>query len=219
MTMDLRVLIVDDDFHVARLHAEYVQSVPGFRALGPVITAEAALRAVEAHQPDLVLLDVYLPDAMGLDLLRTLDTDVFMLTAAAEADAVRKAYRRGALAYLIKPFTSAQLTQRLQAYARYRRAIQGPQGVDQQTVDRALRGLTPAQNAAGTRARQTTETAVLKALEAGGRVSASEIARTVGVSRATAQRYLSALVDEGTVEIELEYGTTGRPEHLYCLAT
>ncbi|WP_413542675.1 response regulator [Citricoccus nitrophenolicus] len=217
MSKDLRVLIVDDDFHVARLHAEYVRSVPGFQALDPVSTADAALRAVEAHRPDLVLLDVYLPDALGLDLLRTLDTDVFMLTAAAEVDAVRKAYRRGALTYLIKPFSAEQLTQRLQAYARYRRLLLGPQGVDQQAVDRALRGLTPAPNATGTRARQATETAVLKALEAEARVSASEIARTVGVSRATAQRYLSALVDEGVVEIELEYGSTGRPEHLYRL--
>ncbi|MFC6258086.1 helix-turn-helix domain-containing protein, partial [Kocuria oceani] len=41
------------------------------------------------------------------------------------------------------------------------------------------------------------------------------IARKVGISRATAQRYLSALAEDGSVEIQLRYGSTGRPEHRY----
>ena len=68
MSDDLVVLVVDDDFHVGRLHAGFVNAVPGFTALTPVGTAEQAMRTVHAHQPDLVLLDVYLPDALGLDL-------------------------------------------------------------------------------------------------------------------------------------------------------
>lgn len=218
MSKDLRVLIVDDDFRVAGLHVEYVRSVPGFRALEPVGTAELALRAVETQHPDLVLLDVYLPDLSGLDLLRTLDTDVFLLTAAAEADAVRQAFRRGALGYLIKPFAAERLTQLLRAYARYRRLLAGQNSIEQSTIEQAIRGLTPAQGAGATRARSATETAVLEVLEPGAHHSAMEVARAVGVSRATAQRYLSALVDEGTVHIQLQYGTTGRPEHRYGIA-
>lgn len=219
MTNDLRVLIVDDDFHVAQLHVEYVQSVPGFRALEPVGTAKSALDAVAKQQPDLVLLDVYLPDALGLDLLRTLDTDAFLLTAAAEADAIRKAFRRGALGYLVKPFAAERLGQLLRAYARYRRLLAGQQSIDQNTIERALRGLMPAQGTVNTRARSATEKAVLSALESGEDSSAAEVARTVGVSRATAQRYLSALADEGSVSIQLQYGATGRPEHRYGLVT
>jgi glucose/arabinose dehydrogenase len=41
--------------------------------------------------------------------------------------------------------------------------------------------------------------------------------RLAGVSRATAQRHLSSLADEGSVDIQLRYGTTGRPEHRYGL--
>ena len=47
--------------------------------------------------------------------------------------------------------------------------------------------------------------------------SAGEIAEAVGISRATAQRYLSGLVDEGTIAMQLRYGTTGRPEHRYSV--
>ena len=46
-------------------------------------------------------------------------------------------------------------------------------------------------------------------------LSAAQAAELTGVSRATAQRYLSYLVREGMVRLELRYGTTGRPEHLY----
>jgi predicted ArsR family transcriptional regulator len=53
---------------------------------------------------------------------------------------------------------------------------------------------------------------------AGSARSAAEAAEATGVSRATAQRYLSYLVKEGTVPLELRYGTNGRPEHRYRIA-
>ena len=216
MSDDLVVLVVDDDFHVGRLHAGYVDAVPGFRALPPVGTAEQARRAVHTHRPDLVLLDVYLPDALGLDLLRTLDVDAVMLTAAADPAAVRAAVRRGALGYLIKPFTGEQLARTLRSYARYRRLLADRTALTQEGVDRALNALRPGDApTGGERARSTTESAVLAALVPGEPRSAAEIARAVGISRATAQRYLSALADDGAVEIQLRYGTTGRPEHRY----
>jgi two-component system CitB family response regulator len=45
--------------------------------------------------------------------------------------------------------------------------------------------------------------------------TAAEVAAELGISRATAQRYLAALARDGTVEMRLRYGTTGRPEHRY----
>jgi two-component system CitB family response regulator len=56
---------------------------------------------------------------------------------------------------------------------------------------------------------------VLESLVPGEQYSAADVAARVGVSRATAQRYLSALADDGAVDIQLRYGTTGRPEHRY----
>jgi len=48
-----------------------------------------------------------------------------------------------------------------------------------------------------------------------GDVSASEVAERVGISRPTAQRYLSYLTRHGVVRLQLRYGATGRPEHRY----
>ena len=217
MPEDFRVLIVDDDFHVAKLHAAYVDSVAGFMALAPVGTASLALQSIHSLRPDLVLLDVYLPDASGLDLLQQLDVDTIMLTAASDAVSVRVAFRRGALGSLLKPFTSEALSQQLRSYARYRRLLAQPGALDQEAVERAKRALIPGDVTPSSKPRSATEAAVLESLVPGEQYSAAEVAGRVGVSRATAQRYLSSLADDGAVDIQLRYGTTGRPEHRYGL--
>ena len=82
-------------------------------------------------------------------------------------------------------------------------------------MERAKRALIPGDVTASARPRSATEAAVLDSLEPGQQYSAAEVAARVGVSRATAQRYLSSLADDGAVDIQLRYGTTGRPEHRY----
>lgn len=217
MAPDIRVLIVDDDFHVAKLHVAYVESVPGFTALPPVGGGEAALKAVRAFEPDLVLIDIYLPDVNGLDILRALDTDTFVISAASDVGSIRKALRRGALTYLIKPFPAELLEQRLRSYQRFRRVLGAGQNVDQEAVERALRIMHPGDKNTG-RPRAVTEISVLEELRGRSDASpAADIATAVGISRATAQRYLSGLVDDGAVAVHLRYGTTGRPEHRYSI--
>ena len=70
------VLVVDDDFRVAQVHAGFVELVPGFRVADRAHTAADA-RTKAAHV-DLVLLDVYLPDESGLTLLPDLTADVII---------------------------------------------------------------------------------------------------------------------------------------------
>ena len=65
----IEVLVVDDDFMVARIHTGFVERTPGFTVTGTARTGAEALEAAARLQPDLVLLDVYLPDVSGLDLL------------------------------------------------------------------------------------------------------------------------------------------------------
>jgi two-component system CitB family response regulator len=211
------VLIVDDDFRVAGLHAEYVDAVPGFRALPPVGTTAAALEAVRVHGPDLALVDIYLPGGSGLDFLTAIDVDAFILSAACDAASVAKALRRGALGYLVKPFTGQQLTVQLRSYQRYRRVLASATEMGQDAIDRARRLLVPA-DGRPTKSRAVTERSVLDVLLAAvGDLTAVEVATAVGVSRATAQRHLFGLVEEGAVAMGLRYGNTGRPEHRYSV--
>lgn len=212
------VLVVDDDFRVAQVHAGFVELVSGFRVAGRARTAADARS--KAAGADLVLLDVYLPDESGLDLLPDLAADVIIATAATDRESVRTAFGRGALHYLIKPFTAAELAVRLRAYARYRERLTARTELTQADVDGAVRALHPAPRDALRAVKgQSPVTSRLVADElrrAGAPRSAAEVAEEVGISRATAQRYLASLAESGRVLVSLRYGSTGRPEHEYA---
>jgi len=122
------VLVVDDDFRVAEINAKYVGKVPGFRVAARAHSAAQALASVQRGPIDLVLLDHYLPDQTGLELVHRmreqgLGTDVIMITAAGDVATVQAAMRLGALHYLVKPFTFAALRTRLDSYAALRRTV------------------------------------------------------------------------------------------------
>lgn len=216
--MTLQVLVVDDDFRVAQLHAATVGRAPGFEVahISPNLADALRWLSVAGNRIDLALLDLYLPDGGGLELMRRLDCDVFVVSAAAESATIRTAVSRGALAYLIKPFPDEMLTERLTAYARYRAVLDRVAVVAQTELDLALRTLhAPSANRPKGHS-ALTEQAVAKAvLDAGSAVSAAEVADQVGISRATAQRYLSLLADGGSILMQLRYGSTGRPEHRF----
>jgi response regulator of citrate/malate metabolism len=228
----IRTLVVDDDFRVSHIHSEYVSRVPGFGVVGEAASVAEALEAVRTLRPDLLLLDIFLPDGSGLDVLRRLTgdeggarPDALMITADRDIESVRTAMKLGAVGYLVKPFGSPDLGERLTAYRelQHRVEVLGPAAeTDQADVDALFSAARPPAvprvPAKGHSA--PTLTLVHQALRtASGPVSAAEAAELTGVSRATAQRYLSYLVKEGMVRLELRYGAAGRPEHLYRIVT
>ncbi|WP_369393823.1 response regulator [Streptomyces sp. CG1] len=214
----IRVLVVDDDFRVAQLHARYVTAVPGFTVAGTARSAAEAVELSRALQPDLILLDLYLPDRLGIEVLPELTGDVLMVTAASEAAQVRAALGRGAVGYLIKPFDEQDLRGRLTAYAQFRAQLATDRSLAQDQVDQALRTLHGADRADRTRRSRTTPTGKLVAdtvRSLDGSTTASTLAERLGISRPTAQRYLADLSADGMVRVELRYGAAGRPEHIY----
>ncbi|MFP7365278.1 response regulator [Corynebacterium callunae] len=208
----LQVLVVDDDFRVAGIHASIVDQAPGFSVLATARTVAEATLHIATSQPDLLLVDVYLPDGDGIDLVRTHAIDAFVLSAADDAPTVRRAFQAGALGYLLKPFPQKQLVDRLDSYARFQHVLSGSAGLSQEKIDQGLailHGSTTPVNS-----RSATEQLLLDALQ-GQEISAAEAAEIAGVSRATAQRRLASMASQGVVEVRLKYGQSGRPEHLY----
>jgi response regulator of citrate/malate metabolism len=224
----IRVLVVDDDFMVARIHTAFVERTDGFEVAGTARSGAEALDLVASLAPDLVLLDVHLPDISGLEVLERLRAEghsvaVVMVTAERGAAAVRAALHGGAMQYLVKPFEYDDLADRLRRVADALASLplgggDGEQHVDQAAIDQAFgagraggdvppvlpKGLSP----------ETAEL-VLAAARAAEEISASEAAEAVGLSRVTARRYLEHFVDTGAAEVRLQYGGTGRPERRY----
>jgi response regulator of citrate/malate metabolism len=220
----IRTLIVEDDYHVATIHSAYVRRVRGFTVIGHASSAASARTEIRRLAPELVLLDLYLPDGHGLDLLReTLAREdqrpgFLVITAARDMASVRAAMQLGAVHYLVKPFTFEALEERLIAYRDLHGRLSRMQQAEQHEVD-ALYGLLRAPAPLPKGQSGPTMARIREILQSAGRdVSASEIAELVGISRSTAQRYLAELARQGKIELHLHYGSTGRPEHRYRIA-
>jgi response regulator of citrate/malate metabolism len=219
----IRTLVVDDDFRVADINAEFVAKTPGFQVVGRAHTARAAYEAVVKLSPELVLLDLYLPDEFGLDLLRRLgavDTPpyVIVITAAKDVATVQQAARLGVMHYLVKPFSSDRLREHLLAYKKARERLGRLGEASQEEVDRLYSLLRSGSAGTGSAPEPADPTLgmVLEALRASPEpLSAAEVAARLGLSRATAQRHLTRLWEREQVVRTLQYGSTGRPTHLY----
>ncbi|NYI03544.1 response regulator [Allostreptomyces psammosilenae] len=216
------VLVVDDDFMVARINRGFVEKVPGFRVVGTVHSGREAVEAAERLRPDLVLLDIYLPDLHGIEVLRAIrerapEVDVLVITAARESATVLDAMRGGAVHYLIKPFAFDDLRTRLEHFRDVRGSL-GEAAARQADVDRVFGTPAAPPVARGLPKGLSAETAELVrgALRAADRgLSAAECAAELGVSRVSARRYLEHFASRGQAVVRLRYGTTGRPERRY----
>ncbi|WNV74050.1 response regulator [Geodermatophilus sp. DSM 44513] len=224
---DVRVLIVDDDFMVARVHAGFVAALDGFTVVGTASTGTAALQEVARLRPDLVLLDVYLPDMTGLEVLRRLraeaaPVDVVVISAARDAESIRSALHGGVLHYLVKPFDRQTFQARLREYAGLRADLAGLADAGQADVDRVFsgaRGAVPPAPVTPKGIAPETLQLVRQALQGAGAdgLSATQCSELTGLARVSARRYLEQLVTQQEAEVRQRYGTAGRPERRFTL--
>jgi two-component system CitB family response regulator len=221
----IRALVVDDDFRVADLHSAYVERVAGFEVAGRAHTGAAAVEAVDQLQPDLVLLDIYLPDMSGLEVLQKLreedhpPVDVICITAARDLQSLRAAIRGGVVHYLIKPFLFATFEEKLLSYAAAHARMTRIGQAEQGDVDRIFSALRTARSEPLPKGlSDSTLDLVVQALSrSDSGLAATAVADAAGVSRVTARRYLDHLCQLGRAELTMRYGGPGRPEHRYRL--
>jgi response regulator of citrate/malate metabolism len=220
---DWRVLVVEDDPVVARLHCLFIARVSGFAPVGVASSAPRAYEMVRTLQPQLLLLDIGLPGQSGLVLLRRLRADAVpveavVVTAATATTTVHAAVQLGAVDYLVKPFDEERLRKSLRLFGRRMEMLEGQQ-LTQGEVDQlcsngpnALRWLP--RTLSNSRLDE-----IRAALDRDGRqVTAEEVAAETGVARVTARRYLEYLVTIGQATVEPIVTGPGRPRHVYAAA-
>ena len=223
----IRTLIIEDDFRVAEINAAYVSKDPDFEVIGIAHTSATGYQMVVEQRPDLVLLDLYLPDEHGLELFARLQQlprgskpDIFVITAAKDSQSLKDAIQLGAATYLVKPFNGHELIERLRTYKTALERFNGSDELSQAQADAALalmRGNKAFESVEGSTSNPTTALIVTCLEEHSEALSAADIAQETGISRATAQRYLSQMADRKIVALELQYGTAGRPINKYRL--
>ncbi len=219
----IRVLVVEDEPVAAEAHAAYVARVEGFTVVATVGTSQAAMKALQEREVDVVLLDMHLPDRHGLDVVRAMRAgghaaDVIAVTSARDLDVVRSAVSLGVVQYVLKPFVFATLRDRLTAYRSYREQVaQAPPLGTQADVDEVFAGARA--QAPATLPKGMSEDLlgrVTRALRQAtpGR-SASELGEELGVSRVTARRYAEYLCEHRLAVRSPRYAGAGRPEVEY----
>lgn len=221
----IRTLVIDDDYRVADLHCAYVERVPGFEVAGKAHSGVSALETVDKIRPDLVLLDIYLPDISGLEVLRRLreddhpPVDVMAITAAREVNSLRSAMRGGVVHYLIKPFLFPTFEEKLLSYAAAHERMKRIGKADQGDIDRIFSALRSATNEPLPKGlSDATLDLIIQVLgRSQSGLAATAVAEAAGVSRVTARRYLDHLCQLGRAEVTMRYGGPGRPEHRYQL--
>lgn len=224
----IRVLIIEDDPMVAEFNKRYLQEVKGFTLAGIVHTVKAAMEYLKSEQVDLILLDVYMPGATGLELLRFIReknilTDVILITAAADKENIQTALRFGAVDYLIKPFEFERFNQALIQYKeKYHffannhllrqedldgRILSTEQKLVGESIDDLPKGLT-----------SSTLESIINVIQSkdNSQFSTDDISEVTLISRVSVRKYLKFLAHIGVLEESLTYGI-GRPGYLYRL--
>ncbi|MGD8191305.1 response regulator [Brevibacillus ginsengisoli] len=231
MSKEITVMIVEDDEVAAKIYEQFTHKMDGYRVIASASSGKQALELLEVFTPDLILLDVFLPDMNGIDLLWEIrknqrEIDVILVTAANDADTVSEAIRGGAFSYIIKPIMIDKFLSTLEQYSFTRQQLTHTKFMDQHEVDLYFH---PQQKSVANQ-EETTVKCLPKGIDKHtlkiireklqhetGSVNADELSQIVGVSHCTVRRYLEFLVSDNELEVEVLYGTVGRPERRYKL--
>ncbi len=235
--LKINVVIVDDDPMIVEINRGFVTAVPGFEVIGTASTGQETLEIIKEKKPNLTLMDIYLPDMDGVQLLQKirelgLPVDVIAVTAANDAETVQKVFRYGAIDYIIKPFKFTRFKTALNyyynLYSRFSKNIK----LNQNEIDHLNPNLVMQTEAEAekekTIEKEKVEEEMPKGLneitlkqvyqylkEKNSPLSAEEVAIGVGLARVTARRYLDFLEKSNRVMLELQYGSVGRPINRY----
>ncbi|NLU45000.1 MAG: response regulator, partial [Acholeplasmataceae bacterium] len=218
----IKILVVEDDPMVGKLHEVYINQLEGFKLANTVRTSDEAINYLEEKQVDLVILDVYMPGKDGLDLLKEIrakriDVDVIMISAANDRDRILTALRLGAFDYIIKPFEFERFSTSLNNYRQRFNLINKESVIKQDDLDSSL--LNRNKNATGKIPKGLEKTTLYNVwqeiIKIEGTFTTEEISSLVGISRVSIRKYLEFLKSVNVLHLELNRGCVGRPVYKY----
>ena len=224
--MVYRTVIIEDDAVINRLNRRYIEMDDRFRVVQTFSAAHPALFWLRSNPVDLIILDVYMPQMSGLELLRALraegvDADVIMVTSADDASTIEAFMRLGVTDYLIKPFGYERFQLALKTFCNRRSAIHGGK-FTQNKLDSALLQISTARTGGGpTSMPKGLQSQTLELIRGYLRQTpdqghtCDDIASHVGLSVVTVRRYMNYLSEQHAITSDMDYNTGGRPCIVY----
>lgn len=232
----ISTVIIEDDPMVLEVNRQYMESVPGFWVAGTATSGKEGLGLVVDLKPQLVILDIYLPDTSGLEVLKQirwqeLACDVILVTAARDTETVQSVFRLGAVDYIVKPFRRERFQSTLKRYRSIWEKLNAKRPLSQEEIDGLTapksKSVNPTPQDLGLNQKDlpkglseiTLKQVLVYLAKSTHPLSAEEVAQGIGVSRVSARRYLDYLTRAGMAEVEAQYGSVGRPLNRYRLGT
>ncbi|MBT2654489.1 response regulator [Bacillus sp. ISL-18] len=223
----IQVMIVEDDPIGSKIIKQFTEKIDGFEISAIANSGNEAFAYLQTFKPQLILLDIYLQDMNGIDLLRAIrikyrGIDIIPITAANDAETVTEAIRGGVFSYLIKPIDVKKFTDELTRYKLTMEQLQIKKTMDQKEID-TLFSLANPPNTKNNREKQlpkgidkfTLMRVRDKLRFEKGSVSAEELAILLGITDSTARKYLEYLTSIDEMYVDIKFGSVGRPERKY----
>lgn len=221
----IKLVIVEDDAMVLEVNRQFIEMLDGFQIIGTAKTGQEAKKLIVESNPQVVLLDFYLPDTNGLEIIKYIrecgiDTDFILVTAAKDVDTIQQVLRYGAIDYIIKPFRFERLKTSMSRYQQMLNRIKINEELDQRSLD----NLTIIQETSFKESElpkglnEITMKQILNyMLKTEKPLSAGEVAKGIGLARVTARRYLEYLEKNNRLNLDIQYGSVGRPINRYSV--
>ncbi|WP_082235714.1 response regulator [Halobacillus massiliensis] len=220
----INVLLIEDDPMVQEVNRQFIERVEGYHVIAVASEGEEGLKLVKEYHPDLVVLDIFMPEKDGMQTIEELrsaqlDIDVIVITAANDKATIRKMLQHGAADYIVKPFKFERLEKALLRYRKHHHHTTGDGELEQKQIDHLIGN--PADTHPQTKKlpkglNEPTLNQINLFLNGKEEaLSAEQVADGIGIARVTARRYLDYLKNIGEVELDIQYGAVGRPVNRY----
>lgn len=224
----IKAVIIEDDLMVASINNQFLLKTPGIQTTATFHSGKSALAFLKENPVDLILLDLYMPDLSGLELLSELrrqnrKEDVIMITAANDAEHISEALHLGIIDYLVKPFTYERFSQAVDKFLLQRKIIENGMAFSQNDIDQLIHMTRPSQTSREMELEKGIQRQTLEKLrnclkQCPGQYKTSEqISEETGLSKVTIRRYMNYLIEHDAAKSRIDYETGGRPRIEYLL--
>jgi len=224
MNFEINALIVEDEPILAEVNAQFVQRNTNIKVVGIASTLSDAKIMLEKFNPQLVLLDNYLPDGQGIELFdyivkKSLSTYIIFITAASDMDTCSHAIRHGAFDYLIKPVSYERIAYSLNKFKLFLLRQSSPKNLSQRQIDE-LFNLQTKDFVEAQKNTKGIDALTLQRIQALfkntiGELTVEDITTKAQISKTTVRRYLEYCIQINFLKVEIRYGKIGRPERYY----
>ena len=226
----IKTVIVEDDLMVASINQQFALKTPGVNVIATFHNGKDALAFLNKTKVDLLLLDFYMPEITGLELLAKLrnegnDVDVIMITAANDAVHINEALHLGIVDYLVKPFKYERFSEAMDKYMLRKTVMKKGMKFTQKDIDQLIHLQKPS--------KQSKEMDLQKGLQRqtldkirnslsnheNEYLTSEQIATEAELSKVTVRRYMNYLIEQNEITSVVDYATGGRPSILYKKTT